>query len=88
MANLILQRTPNGKSPLSFTLAPRIPPFRLQPETPMREILSILADVATIVTALCATGILVRINIHLSNNASKNADQRASGTNNKQNIKQ
>jgi hypothetical protein len=54
----------------------------------MREILSILADIATIVTALCATGILLRINIHLSNNASKNADQRASGTNNKQNIKQ
>ena len=54
----------------------------------MREILSILADIATIVTAVCATGILVRVNIHLRNNSSKNADQRASGTNNRQNIKQ
>jgi hypothetical protein len=54
----------------------------------MREILSILADIATIVTALCATSILVRINVNLSNNESKNADQRASGTNNNQNIKQ
>lgn len=54
----------------------------------MREILSILADIATIVTAICATGILVRINIHLSNNSSKNAAQRAIGAGNSQNIKQ
>jgi hypothetical protein len=54
----------------------------------MRELLSILADIATIVTALCATGILVRINVHLNNNSSKNAAQRASGKNNSQNIKQ
>lgn len=54
----------------------------------MREVLSIIADIATIVTAICATGILVRVNINLSNTSSKNADQRASGTNNRQNIKQ
>ncbi|NMG28443.1 hypothetical protein [Aromatoleum evansii] len=54
----------------------------------MRELLSIVADIATIITALCATGILVRINIYLSSNSSKNAAQRASGTGNNQNIKQ
>lgn len=70
-------------------LAPRIQPCRPPTrETTMREVLSILADIATIVTAICATGILVRVNIHLSNNSSKNADQRASGTSNRQNIKQ
>jgi hypothetical protein len=54
----------------------------------MREIISILADIATIITAISATGILVRITIHLSNNSSKNAAQRAIGTGNSQNIKQ
>lgn len=53
----------------------------------MRELLSIVADVATIVTAICAAGVLVRINIYLNSNSSKNASQRANGTGNSQNIK-
>jgi hypothetical protein len=54
----------------------------------MQEILSIFADIATIITAICATGIFMRVNIHLSNNSSKNATQHISGTGNSQNIKQ
>lgn len=54
----------------------------------MRELLSIAADIATIITAICATRILLRINIYLNSDSSKNATQRASGTSNSQNIKQ
>lgn len=54
----------------------------------MQEILSILADIATIITAVFATGIFVKIKIHLNNNSSKNATQRVNGTNNHQKIKQ
>lgn len=54
----------------------------------MRELLSIAADIATIITAVCATGIFLRINIHLNSDSSKNATQRASGTGNSQKIKQ
>lgn len=54
----------------------------------MQELLSIAADIATIVTAICATGIYLRININLHSDSRKNATQRASGTGNTQNIKQ
>lgn len=63
-------------------------PSQNQTAVAMREILSILADLATIVTAICASGILIRVNIHLNNNSSKNATQRANGASNSQNIKQ
>jgi hypothetical protein len=54
----------------------------------MRELLSIAADIATVITAICAAGIFLRINIYLSSDSSKSATQRASGTGNSQNIKQ
>ena len=54
----------------------------------MRELLSILADIATIVTALCATGILMQVKIDVKNSKDKNATQNAKGTSNTQNIKQ
>jgi len=52
----------------------------------MRELLSILADIATIVTAVCATGILVKVNISIKNSADKKASQVAKGNDNSQNI--
>lgn len=54
----------------------------------MRELLSIAADIATVITAICATGILLRINIYLNSDSSKSATQRANGTGNSQNIRQ
>ncbi|SFH61916.1 hypothetical protein SAMN05216299_1394 [Nitrosospira sp. Nsp14] len=54
----------------------------------MRELLSILADIATIVTAICATGILVKVNVSLKSTTDKRAKQIAKGTANTQNIAQ
>lgn len=54
----------------------------------MREVLSIAADFASIVAAVSAAGIFFRIRIYLNSNSSKNANQRANGTGNTQNIKQ
>lgn len=54
----------------------------------MQATLSVLADIATIITAICAAGVLVRVNVYVSKNSSKSAEQKASGTGNSQNIKQ
>jgi hypothetical protein len=54
----------------------------------MKEILSIIADVATIVTALCATGILVKINVNIKDSENKKANQIAKGKSNNQKISQ
>lgn len=54
----------------------------------MREFLSILADVATIVTAFSAAGILLKVNVSIKNSANKSANQTAKGHGNNQNIKQ
>lgn len=51
----------------------------------MIEILSILADLATIFTAVCA-GVLVKVSISLS--STNKATQNAKGNSNKQNITQ
>jgi hypothetical protein len=52
----------------------------------MRELLSILADIATILTAISAAGILYKININIS--SEKTANQSAKGSGNTQNIRQ
>lgn len=54
----------------------------------MREILSIAAEIATIITAICATGILVKISINVDNSSNKRASQNAKGESNRQSIRQ
>ncbi len=53
-----------------------------------KEILSVLADVATIITAILATGIFLKINVVVSDNGNKTAKQTAMGSDNKQSVKQ
>jgi hypothetical protein len=54
----------------------------------MREYLAIAADVATIITAFCAAGYLIKISVSVSANTSKRATQTAKGDSNKQRINQ
>jgi hypothetical protein len=54
----------------------------------MRELLSIIADIATIVTACCAVGFLIKINVNVSDVGNKKANQSAKGDGNSQNIRQ
>lgn len=57
-------------------------------EINIRELLSIAADIATIITAFAATSIAIKTNIKIGNIGQKNTDQVARGNNNKQSIKQ
>lgn len=52
----------------------------------VKELLSILADIATIITAVCATSILFKINVTL-NNSGNTTNQTAKGNNNRQNAR-
>jgi hypothetical protein len=54
----------------------------------MREYLAIAADIATIVTALCAASYLIKISISVNATSSKRASQVAKGDSNKQKISQ
>lgn len=54
----------------------------------LREFLSIAADIATIVTAFCAAGVLIKLNVNINSSTSKRADQSAKGTSNTQNVSQ
>jgi|GEM_PF-6934157 hypothetical protein len=53
-----------------------------------KEILSVVADVATIITAILATGIFLKINVVITDNGNKTAKQAAIGSGNKQSVKQ
>lgn len=54
----------------------------------MREYLSIAADMATIITAFCAAGYLIKISFSVNNSSSKRAAQNANGDSNRQKISQ
>lgn len=53
-----------------------------------KETLSILADIATIITAIISAGVLLKINFIITSNGNKNTKQTAIGSRNKQSAKQ